>query len=45
MKEIAKKFYWQEMHLRQLGFTYNACGSFTKKKELKNLKNIFIKTN
>ena len=21
------------MHLRQLGFTYNACGSFTKKKE------------
>ena len=22
-----------EMHLRQLGFTYSACGTFTKNKE------------
>ena len=22
-----------EMHLRQLGFIYNACGAFTKKRE------------
>ena len=40
-----------EMHLRKPGFTYSACGSFTKiKKEYKNLKkqeiyDIFIKTN
>ena len=40
-----------EMHLRQPGFTYSACGPFTKTKEkLKNLKkheiqDIFIKTN
>ena len=40
-----------EMHLRQPGFTYSACGLFTKnKKECKNLKNqeihdIFIKKN
>ena len=40
-----------EMHLRQLGFTYSACGPSTKKKErIKNLKkqeiqDIFIKTN
>ena len=27
-----------EMHLKQLGFTYSACGPFTKNKELKNLK-------
>ena len=27
-----------EMHLRQPGFTYSACGSFTKNKEYKNLK-------
>ena len=25
------------MHLKQLGFTYSACGPFTKSKELKNL--------
>ena len=25
------------MHLKQLGFTYSACGTFTKSKELKNL--------
>ena len=43
-----------EIHLRQPGITYSACGSFTKKKkkmkEYKKLKkqqiqNIFIKTN
>ena len=40
-----------EMHLKQPGFTYSACGPFTKtKKELKNLKKqeiqtIFIKMN
>ena len=42
-----------EMHLRQFGFTYSACGKFTKnktKKEYKSLKkqeihDIFIKTN
>ena len=39
-----------EMHLRQPGFTYSACGTFTKNKEYKNLKkleiqDIFIKTN
>ena len=43
-----------EMHLRQSGFTYSACGPFTKNKnknkKYKNLKkqeihNTFIKTN
>ena len=40
-----------EMHLRQLGLIYSACGSFTKtKKEYKNLKkeevhDIFVKAN
>ena len=40
-----------EMHLRQPGFTYSACGPFTKtKKEYESLKkqeihDIFIKTN
>ena len=40
-----------EMHLRQTGFTYGACGPFTKKKErIKKLKkqeiqDTFIKTN
>ena len=40
-----------EIHLRQPGFTYSACGPFSKnKKESKNLKeqeiqDIFIKTN
>ena len=63
MNEIVTKFllagdkFMPEMHLRQpasldkSGFTYNACGPFTKnKKEYKNLKkqeihDIFIKTN
>ena len=40
-----------EIHLRQAGFTYTACGPFTKKKkDYKTLKkqeidDIFIKTN
>ena len=40
-----------EMHLRQTGFTYGACGPFTKNKErIKKLKkqeiqDTFIKTN
>ena len=40
-----------EMHLRQQGFTYSACGQFTKNKErIKHLKkqkiqDVFIKTN
>ena len=39
MKEIVNKFllagykFMPEMHLRQPGFTYSACGSFTKNKE------------
>ena len=37
MNEIVNKFllagdkFMPEMHLRQLGFTYSACGTFTKK--------------
>ena len=27
-----------EMHLRQLGFTYSACGSFTKKQRMQKFK-------
>ena len=44
MNEIVNKFLltgnkrMSEMHLKQSGFTYSACGPFTKKKkELKNL--------
>ena len=39
MNEIVNKFllagdkFVPEMHLKQLGFTYTACGSFTKNKE------------
>ena len=39
MNEIVKKFllaeaeFVLEIHLRQPGFTYSACGPFTKKKE------------
>ena len=39
MNEIVNKFllagdkFMPEMHLKQLGFTYSACGPFTKKKE------------
>ena len=57
MNEIANKFllagdkFMPEMHLKQPGFTYSACGPFTKNKErIKNLKKqeiqaIFTKTN
>ena len=57
MNKIGNKFLlagdklMSEMHLRQLGFTYSACGPFTKNKErIKNIKrqetgDIFIKTN
>ena len=46
---IADQF-MPEMPLRQPGFTYNACGPFTRKKEYKYLKkqkiqDIFIKIN
>ena len=39
MNEIVNKFllagdtFMPEMHLRQLGFTYSACGPFTKNKQ------------
>ena len=39
MNEIVTKFllagdkFMHEMHLRQTGFTYNACGAFAKNKE------------
>ena len=39
MNEIVNKFllvgnkFMPEMHLKQLGFTYSACGLFTKNKE------------
>ena len=57
MNEIVNKFllagdkFMPEMHLKQPGFTYSACGPFTKNKErIKNLKKqeiqaIFIKMN
>ena len=57
MNEIVDKFllagheFMPEMHLKQPGFTYSACGLFTKiKNELKNLKKqeilaIFTKMN
>ena len=57
MNEIINKFllagdkFMSKMHLRQPGFTYNACGPITKtKKNTKRLKkqgihDIFIKTN
>ena len=40
MNEIVNKFllvsdkFMPEMHLKQPGFTYSACGSFTKNKEI-----------
>ena len=40
MNEIVIKFllagdkFMSEMHLKQPGFTYSACGQFTKKKEI-----------
>ena len=56
MIEIIKKFlliedkFMPEMHVKQPGFTYSACGPFTKKKELKSLckleiQILFIKMN
>ena len=57
MNEIVNKFFLagnkfvREMHLKQPGFTYSACGLFTKNKErIQNLKKreiltIFTKTN
>ena len=56
MNEIVNKFllagdeFMPEMHLKQPGFTYSACGPFTKNKEFKNLKKqeiqaIFTKMN
>ena len=51
MNQIVNKFlltgdtFTPEMHLRQLQFTYSACGPFSKnKKELKNLKKRDIQT-
>ena len=44
MNEIVNKFllvgdkFVPEMHIKQPGFTYSACGPFTKNKEFKNLK-------
>ena len=56
MDEIINKFllagdkFMSEMHLRHHGFTYSACGPFTKNKEYKNLRkqeiqDTFINTN
>ena len=56
MNEIINKFllvgdkFMPEMHLKQAGFTYSACGPFAKNKELKNLckleiQILFIKMN
>ena len=49
MNDIISKFllvgdkFMPEMHLRQPGFTYSACGPFTKKKtEYKSLKKLKI---
>ena len=42
MNEIVNAFllvsdkFMPEMHLKQTGFTYSACGPFTKNKEFKN---------
>ena len=44
MNAIASKFLLAgdkfEMHLKQSGFTYSACGPFTKKRKNKKLKDI-----
>ena len=57
MNEIVNKFllagdkFMPVMHLRQPGFTYSACGLFTKNKERRkklkkqDIRDIFIKTN
>ena len=57
MNEIVNKFllvgdkFMLEMHLRRPGFTYSACGTFTKNKKRiqkfieTEIRDIFIKTN
>ena len=58
MNAIVNKFllagdkFMPEMNLRKPGFTYSACGHFTKNKEIikkiikkQDIQNIFIKTN
>ena len=53
MNKIVNQFlsagdkFMSEMHLKQQGFTYSACGPFTKNKErIKNLKKrVFTKMN
>ena len=46
MNEIGNKFllavdkFMPEMHLKQSGFTYSACGPFTKNKQKKGLRNL-----
>ena len=57
MNEITNKFllagdkFVSEMHLRHTGFTYSACGSFTKneerirKRKKQEIQDIFIKIN
>ena len=48
MNEIINRFllvgdkFMPEMHLKQLGFIYSACGPFSKKQEIQNA---FIETN
>ena len=50
MNEIVNKFvlvgdkFMPEMHLKQPGFKYSACGPFTKDKELKSLCKLEIQT-
>ena len=50
MNEIGNKFllsgdkFMPEMYLKQPGFTCSACGTFTKKKQFKNLKKQEIQT-
>ena len=50
MNKIVNKFlragntFMPEMHLKEPGLTYRACGPFTKNKEFKNLKKQEIQT-
>ena len=50
MDEIVSKVllvrdrFMPEMHLKQPGFTYSACGTFTKNKELKERIETFMQT-
>ena len=50
INEIVNKFllagdkFAPQMHLKQPGFTYSACGPFTKNKEFKNSKKKEIET-